>query len=437
MTDKALMRFRNLFNSGTLSAISRVKRRVISHLLSLLLAVPALAQTAAQPQVTVTLDPDGPVTVGTPVEVTATVLVPTWMPDPPVWPDLQIADAITRLPERATHPVSVRVGRESWSGLARTWRIIPQRAADYVLGPAQIAVTYADPETSRPVAATLDLPDIAFSAALPPGAEGMDPFLAATSLTVAAEIDGLSQTPQPGDSFTLTLTTTAAGPPAMLLPPLAERLPTPAGLRAYPRQPALADQPGDPPTGTRTEAIAYVIEQPGSYAFPALSLDWWNTARQRRETAATDAIAVDVSPPPGWTPVPGPRRLPRLAWLLVPAIAAALLAAFAALRHRGHPRPPSLRSRRRALRQAVRSGSPGAIRLRLAAWQDALPAPVPHPAAEEIETALRGLERACFGPAASPGSESASRQALLRAIDAARPAGIRPSIAALPALNPR
>ena len=76
--------------------------------LALLLAPAALAQEG--PQVKVALDPEGPVTVGTPVEVTATVLVPSYMPRPPVWPDLQIADAITRLPERATRPVTERIG---------------------------------------------------------------------------------------------------------------------------------------------------------------------------------------------------------------------------------------------------------------------------------------------------------------------------------------
>ena len=346
--------------------------RAAAHLLALS-AIPALAQTAAQPQVAVTLDPDGPVTVGTPVEITATVLVPTWMPDPPVWPDLQIADAITRLPERATHPVTQRVRQESWSGVARTWQIIPQRAADYDLGQAPIAITYADPDTSQPTEATLDLPDIAFSATLPPGAEDIEPLSCRHAASPWPPSSTASPTtPRPGDSFTITLTTTAAGPPAMLLPPLADRLPTPSGLRAYPRQPAVVDTPGDPPTGTRTEAVTYVIEQPGAYAFPALSLAWWNTASQRHETATTDPIAFEVPTPPGWSPDAdgAARRLPRLLWVVVPAIAAALLASFLALRHRRPPHPPSVRSLYRTLQQAARSGSPGAIRVRLTAWEE-------------------------------------------------------------------
>ena len=89
--------------------------------LALLLARTALAQEG--PQVKVALDPEGPVTVGTPVEVTATVLVPSYMPRPPVWPDLQIADAITRLPERATRPVTERTTRHSgrWQRWSMIW----------------------------------------------------------------------------------------------------------------------------------------------------------------------------------------------------------------------------------------------------------------------------------------------------------------------------
>ena len=90
--------------------------------------------------------------------VAITVLVPTYMPQPPAWPDLQIADAITRLPERATRPVTRRIGTASWSGLTRSCEIIPQRAADYDLGDAAVALTWAGPGTTRRQQATLPVP---------------------------------------------------------------------------------------------------------------------------------------------------------------------------------------------------------------------------------------------------------------------------------------
>lgn len=393
--------------------------------LALLLPAAALAQA---PQVTLALDPDGPVTVGTPLAVTATVLVPTFMPDPPGWPDLQIADAVTRLPERATHPVTERIGRDSWAGIARTWEIVPQRAGDFDLGRPQVTVTWADPATSRPTTATLDLPPLAFSATLPAGAEGMDPFLPATAATLTATLDGLPPAPKPGDAFTLTLTTAAAGPPVILLPPLAGRIATPPGLRAYPRAPVLADGA----TATRTEAITYVIEAPGTYALPALTLDWWNTATGTRETATTDPVRLTVPAPPGWRAAGGHRRLPRA--LAAALLLAAVATAAALVLHRRPHRPPTEPALYRALRRTVRRGAPADIRRAFLRWQAALPgAPATPPA---VDAALRALARRTYGPPGVPVPAGDPRRDLLAALTAMRAARPRARGTPLPALNP-
>lgn len=392
--------------------------------LALVFAAPAGAQPA--PQVEVTLDPQGAVTVGAPLRVTATVLVPTYMPQPPAWPDLQIADAITRLPERASRPVTQRIGRDTWSGVARSWEIIAQRAADYDLGPVKIGVTYADPAGGAPLAATVATPPIAFSATVPAGAEGMDPFLAATDLAVVATVDGLPDAPAPGDAFSVTLTTTAHGPPAMLLPPLASQLPTPDGLRAYPRQPALTDAAGPPPSATRVETVAYVIERPGRYVLPGVGLDWWSLGTGVRATATTGAIAFEVAAPAGWSDPAAPGEGIALGLAAAAGVATAAALALLAWRRRG--RPPSARARRRALRAAIRSGPVGSLRPLLAA---AIPPPTP----AGVEDALGALERAAYGPAPTADDAAARR----RLIDAVAAAGRRPTAraaAALPGLNP-
>lgn len=392
-------------------------------LLALLLPLPLAAQTA--PQVTVAIDPEGLVPVGTPVSVTATLLVPTWMPDPPVWPDLQVADAVTRLPERGTRPVTRRIGNVSWSGIARTWEIVPQRPADYDFGTPTITVTYADPVTNAPTVATVPLPPITLAATVPPGAEGIDPFLAATSLTVTATVDGLPPAPKPGDAFTLTLVTTASGPPAILLPPLADRLPSPTGLRAYPREPVLAD--GDP--ATRTESVAYVIEAPGHYEFPAVTLDWWNTMAAAHETATAAPLVIDVPGTRG-SGAPAPKRLAALAAAGLAVIAA--LAVFLLLR-RHAPRPASPRRTYRALRHTIRSGPPTAIRTALTNWTVMQGRPLP----EDMEAPLRSLERAAYGPPSNPPGAT-TRRALLEAAARAhaRDDDRRHPSRALPPLNP-
>lgn len=411
--------------------------------IALLAAIPAaIAQESGPPSPTiaVSVDPPGPVTVGAPVEVAVTVLVPTYMPQPPDWPDLQIADAITRLPERATVPVTRRVGHDTWSGLTRSYEITPQRAADFDLGGAEATVRYADPETNERREATLPLPDVVISAVLPKGAEALDPFVSAQNLTLRARVDGLPDAPKPGDAFRLTLTTVATGTRSMLLPPLADRLDVPAGLRAYPRQPELSDTAtggGDLPTATRIEAISFVIEAPGAYILPAQSVEWWNTAAQRVETATTDPIDIAVAGALGDAASQAMRTLHPLVLAGAALVLAALGGGLAVLRHRHRGRLPSPSERRlyRQLRAAVRRGRIGTIRPRLYRWSAALTPSDPGP---QIETLLRRLERAAFGPEPAE-ADATIRAALLAAlVERRRAAPAKPLRveAALPALNP-
>ncbi len=409
--------------------------------LAALLASPAFAQQPHDaPSVEVAVDPEGPIVVGTPVEISLTVLVPTYMPDPPVWPDLQIADAITRLPERATRPVTRRSGGATLSGLTRTYEVVPQRAADYDFTDATVAVTYADPETNAPRQATLPVPGISVSATIPEGAGDLDPFLAAASLDLEATLEGLQDHPKPGDSFSLTLTATASGLPAMLLPPLAAGLPTPAGLSAYPRQPELADTPA---TATRTETIAYVIEAPGRYVLPAVPIRWWNLSSHAVETASTSPVTIDVPAPPGWRDAPPSAALHRPRNLLIAAAGLGLIAGIAALilRRTRHPRsqPASERRLYRELVRSVRRDPPETVRSSVTSWLGVLspadPTPVP-----DIEKALLALERTALGPAPKVTSVPSKRRSLLSILyahrRAYRPRARREGQPLLPPLNP-
>jgi hypothetical protein len=214
----------------------------------------------------------------------------------------------------------------------------------------------------------------------------------------------------------------------MLLPPLAERLATPDGLRAYPHPPSLADGP----PATRTEAVAFVIERPGSYVFPPLSVDWWNTAAATRATASTAAVTVDVPAPPGWrdrTTAPGTGTARRAAALLAAALAAVVL--WRAFRRRSIRRP-SERALYRSLRRSIRSDPPGTIRARLAAWTEAgARAPTP-----ELEAALRALERTVYGPPAAPGEARRLRDRLVAEAARLRWSGRSDAGPRLPPLNP-
>ncbi len=234
----------------------------------------------------------------------------------------------------------------------------------------------------------------------------------------------------------------------MMLPPLAGRIATPAGLRGYPKEPELTDTAGersDPPTATRVEIVTYVIEAPGSYTLPAISLDWWNTGSRSVATATTDAIAFDVAAPPGWkeTPAGEPTRA-RATRIAVSLAALAAIAASVLLRRwrtgSGSPHPPSERQVYRRLRRTVRTAPAGALRAGIRDWMRRA-SPDDPALTPDIEAALLSLERSAYGSAGSLGSiQAAERRALLTALQDRRTAlRSRKSDTGgrdLPALNP-
>ncbi|MBP7002187.1 BatD family protein [Amaricoccus sp.] len=418
--------------------VAKASIRLMAVAALLVLAGAASAQ-APTPRVEIALTPEAPVTVGTPLTLAVTVLVPTFMPDPPVWPDFQIADAITRLPPDASRSLSQRIDGQTWAGVRRAYEIIPQRAADFALPPAEITVTYADPETNAPTTVQVPVPEIAFSATVPAGAEALDPFVAAASLTLTATAEGLPEAPHPGDALTLTLTVTATGAEAMLLPPLAAGIPTPAILRAYPGEPALADTPGQrggPATATRTETVTYVVEAPGAATLPAVTLAWWNTTTGKVETATTDPVQITVAAPPGWQPpgtVAAPPRWPLVAVALVLVLAAIGpgLARRARRLLAEHARSEPVAYRR--LTRVLRAGDAAALRPALADWRAAAGSHGPLP--PDLEAALTRIERHRYGPAPSSRPDPAPALRALAAMRRdARPAGRRHDD--LPPLNP-
>ena len=198
----------------------------------------------------------------------------------------------------------------------------------------------------------------------------------------------------------------------MTLPPLAGQVPTPTGLRAYPRQPTLADTPGDPPTAVRTEAIAYVIEAPGAYTLPGASLDWWNTSTETRETATTEPVSLPVPAPAGWQAGASAksRPLPIAGWLAMAG--AFLIAVYAFARSRLHPaHPPSEASLYRALRRRGSSGAALGDPQSPCRMEGASSRTSPQ-STQRIEGPLRDLERVHYGRPGTCAPERSLRQAL-------------------------
>lgn len=383
---------------------------------------------------------------GQPLALRLTVLVPTWMPKPPDWPDFDAPDLLVRLPGRATSPTSASVGDETWSGLSRRWRITPLVPGDFTLPAPRVVVRWADPAGGAVRETTLEAPPLRFRAAIPAAARDLDPFLAASDLALTREAQGATRDLHPGDAVGVTLTARIAGAPPMLLPALAPPPDVP-GFAAYP-DPAVLAETDDRgvPGGTRTERLALQVEGGGGGELPAVEIRWFDLDDGQVKTASVPAIPLSaLGPPPAEA---GAWRRPVATAL---AALAGLALAWAILRRAVPPLRRRLAARRaaarrtevwawRRLRRAVAARDEAGLRPALDLWA-ARCAGDPRRALE-VEAALLALGRARYGPG---GDAAAAWRALARALPAARSrhsakaAAARPAAGAsahLPPLNP-
>ncbi|MBE3639683.1 BatD family protein, partial [Mangrovicoccus algicola] len=376
--------------------------RILALLLVLLLPDPAPAQEAAAEA-----PPDGPIlrqeldpAEGAPGQVLTlrlTVLVPSYMPEPPVWPALQTPDLKITLPERGSGPVSERVGGETWSGISRRYEITPLHPGAYALPPISVGVTWADGESGEIRKATVTGDPVRLTGVVPEAAAGLDPFLAAEALTLDLQVEGTPEEMTQGDSVTLTLTATIEGGTPMMIPALLQ-VPGIPGIAAYPDEPRLSETADG---GTRVESVTLVAEAGAKADIPAIKVDWYDPASDSIRSAATEPVTIRAEGP----------RLPRLSpqqrrWAVTAGLAGLGLLGGGALAWR---RLRPLRQRRAearraseafawaALQDALRKRDTARLHPALDLWAARCPAADPR-RDPRLAGALAAIGRARYGP---------------------------------------
>lgn len=290
------------------------------------------------------------------------VLVPTWLPKPAVFPPLEAPNILVRLPEGATGPISRKIEGETWSGVTRRYLISPMVPGRFDIAAQDIVVTWADPGQADPLQKSVPVGPFTIEGAVPEGAEELDPFVAAQDLSLTREVSDVPEIMKPGDSVTLTVTAQIEGTPAMFLPPL---LPPVSldGIASYPAEPAIIDSESRGNlSGVRRESITLVAESGGGGTFPAVSLQWYNLGTGKVETAMVDGFDLSVDAPAGQALRVDPRRV---AIYAVAALALALAVVLAV--RRIVPRSRRAAATRRARRAATERHAYGLVKKALAA----------------------------------------------------------------------
>ena len=237
------------------------------------------------------------ISVGQPVVLRVTVLVPTWLPIPAQFPSFESPNLIVRLPERATGPVSEKINGETWSGISRAYRMYPMVAGDFILPGRALRLTYVDPVSTDPITKEIPLPVVAFTATVPEGAEDLDPLIVAEGLVLEQVFEGPEETLAEGEAVKRIVTARIEGTSGLFLPPLIGLVENDA-VQGYASEPAVGETENRGVlSGQRRETATYVARYGGPLELPEITLRWFNTTSGQVEVTTLEAREFTIDAP--------------------------------------------------------------------------------------------------------------------------------------------
>ncbi len=264
-----------------------------------------------------------------------TLLVPTWMPKPPVLPDFDLPDLMVRLPERATLPISRRIEGQVWSGVSRSYHLYPLAPGDFSLPAQAVSITYADPQTRAPIVFEGSTEAVSVRARIPEAAKDLDPFIAATGFRISEKIEGDFSGLEAGDAIVRELKVETEGATPLMIPPILTQHAL-RGLSPYQREPRVIEVASLGATsGTRIEEVTYIVEAGGRFKLPAAELRWFNLNTGTIEIASVKGVDIRADGPPlSWAKEMEYLGYDTLRWVLIVLSLTILSAGGWALRRR-------------------------------------------------------------------------------------------------------
>lgn len=240
------------------------------------------------------LDPADEAYLGQPVRLVVLVETDTWFVTAPRYPEIQVPGAIVLQPDTFGVNVSRREGGTTWTGQRQRYLIFPQRTGQLTIPPFRVSLAVAETGsgTAGPVehAAT---PPVTTRVIAPPGAEGIDSFVTAPSYRIVERWEGEMDLLVAGNAVTREVTQTAGDTFALLLP--VPEFEGPSGVAVYPAPPVLDDRTNRGSyAATRTDTVTYVLEEPGTFALPAISVNWFDLGSGRMRTEILPERILEV-----------------------------------------------------------------------------------------------------------------------------------------------
>lgn len=340
---------------------------------------------AAEPFARGAIEGDDEIVPGQQVRLTVDVFVPNFFTSPPQFPLFSVPNAMVTLPEERSFNLTQTIEGVQYSGIRRSYAIVPEASGPYTLPDVPIELGYA--VDGKPTKATVTMPGISFTVggnALPD-----EPVFATHGLTIEQSFDRDPAKLKAGDALSRTITITALDTQAMMIPPV--ELGSASGLQQYVKPPKIEDgiEINRETAGRHTETIVYTTAAAGTFDIPAISYLWFDVDSKSQKTATLPDVKVTVGAAaakeaiaPQLSQEENPSSRLRNIWLIA-AIALTLAAAVLIVR-RLASRFTAWRSKHRDLRdnsrshhlrqitQTIRTGSETAVYAALQVWASEL-----------------------------------------------------------------
>ncbi|EJJ27555.1 BatD family protein [Rhizobium sp. CF142] len=340
---------------------------------------------AAEPFARAAVEGGDEIVPGQQVRLTVDVFVPEFFTSPPQFPLFAVPNAMVTLPEERSFNLTQIIDGVQYSGIRRSYAIVPEASGPYTLPDVPIELGYT--VDGKPTKATVTMPGISFTVggnALP-----NEPVFATHGLTIEQSFDRDPAKLKAGDALSRTIIITALDTQAMMIPPVKPG--SASGLQQYVKPPKIEDgiEINRETAGRRTETIIYTATTAGTFDIPTVSYPWFDVDGKTQKTATLPDVKVTVGAAAAKEAI-APQlsqeesRSSRLTTIWIIAAITIALAVIALVVRWLAPRFAVWRSKRRDLRyssrsyhlhqieQTIRTGSETAVYAALQAWASKL-----------------------------------------------------------------
>lgn len=210
----------------------------------------------------------------------------------------EITGGFLMRPDTTTLKLTERRGDGTWQVLRYPLTLFPQVGGELTVPAIAVRFETNQGYGSEPESHALETAAFTVTVRRPPGVADGALVVTSDRLDIDPEWTTPQDPVQAGDAWTLTVRRSVDDVSAMLLPPLPVY--ESDGLRAYPAAPVVRDRSNRGQlVGERTDAITWMIEQPGSYRIPDIRFQWWNPGDERLQDLVVPGVSFDAAPAPG------------------------------------------------------------------------------------------------------------------------------------------